>query len=217
MKGLLIKDIKIVMQQKRFFLIMLAFCLFFLFGNEDGGAVLVVGYMTFLMLMLLIGTVSYDEFDNGYAFLFSLPIQRKDYVREKYVLCIAGCVMSCVVSTLLSTVVCQLRLPGYDWREMVITAISMGYASLITMSLLLPVQIKYGATKSRAVLMLIAAGIIGLGMLVSHFGDMIKVDVPVLLAYLTITNILVFGMVACIVAIFISMMASTRIMEKKEF
>ena len=30
-------------------------------------------------------SISYDEFDNGNAFLFSLPITRKDYVLEKYI------------------------------------------------------------------------------------------------------------------------------------
>lgn len=29
-------------------------------------------------------TISYDEFDNGNAFLFSMPITRKSYTVEKY-------------------------------------------------------------------------------------------------------------------------------------
>lgn len=217
MKGLLIKDIKLVMQQKRFFLIMLAFSLFFLFENGDDGVGYVAGYMIFMMLMLLVGTISYDEFDNGFAFLFSLPIQRKDYVKEKYVLCTVGCFIICLVSMILGIAVCSLRLPGYDWRELAFGTVSIGCVALVIMSLLLPVQLKYGAAKSRVVMILIAAGSIGLGMLLSHFGDLIAVDVSLVLAYLTVTNIIVFELVTCIVAILISMMISIRIMEKKEF
>lgn len=217
MKGLLIKDIKIVMQQKRFFLIMLVFAAFFLIENAEGGGAMVVGYMTFLMLMLLVGTVSYDEFDNGYAFLFSLPIQRKEYVREKYVLCIAGCIITCVVSMLLGMIVGSLRIPEFDLLELCFTTVSIGTAAIMAMSLLLPVQLKYGATKSRAVMMLIAVFIIVCGMLLSHFGDLITVDVLVLLTYLTISNILVFELIVCVLAVMISMWVSVRIMEKKEF
>ena len=217
MKGLLIKDIKIVMQQKRFFLIMLVFAAFFLIENAESGGTMVVGYMTFLMLMLLVGTVSYDEFDNGYAFLFSLPIQRKEYVREKYVLCVAGCIITCVVSMLLGMTVGSLRIPGFDWRELCLLTVSIATASIMAMSLLLPVQLKYGASKSRAVMMLIAASIIVCGMLLSHFGDLITLDVSVFLTYLTITNILVFELVVSVLAVMISMWVSVRIMEKKEF
>ncbi len=217
MKGLLIKDIKIVMQQKRFFLIMLVFAAFFLIENAEGGGAMVVGYMTFLMLMLLVGTVSYDEFDNGYAFLFSLPIQRKEYVRGKYVLCVAGCMITCVVSMLLGMIVGSLRIPEFDLLELCFATVSIGTAAILAMSLLLPVQLKYGANKSRAVMLLIAGFIIVLGMLLSRFGDFITLDVSVLLTYLTISNILVFELVVSVLAVMISMWVSVRIMEKKEF
>ena len=37
-------------------------------------------------LIFAITTISYDEFDNGLAFLMTLPVTRKQYVAEKYLL-----------------------------------------------------------------------------------------------------------------------------------
>lgn len=40
--------------------------------------------MTMFGAMIAVGTLSYDETDNGLAFLMTLPVDRKTYVREKY-------------------------------------------------------------------------------------------------------------------------------------
>ena len=33
-----------------------------------------LGFLTFALSLFTLSTISYDEFDNGYAFLFTLPI-----------------------------------------------------------------------------------------------------------------------------------------------
>ena len=45
----------------------------------------VVSYFTMIASMFVLSTISYDEYDNGYAFLFSMPFSRTSYVKEKYV------------------------------------------------------------------------------------------------------------------------------------
>lgn len=50
-----------------------------------GSATFVVGYIILVFGLFALNTISYDEMDNGYAFLFTLPISRADYVKEKYV------------------------------------------------------------------------------------------------------------------------------------
>ena len=82
MKGLLIKDLKLMKVQKNFF--------FMIFAVGIGMAVFtdnisfIIGYISVVSAMFTLSSISYDEFDNGSAFLFSLPISRKDYVMEKY-------------------------------------------------------------------------------------------------------------------------------------
>lgn len=82
MRGLLRKDWKLVKNQKQFFLTMGAIALFFLVLYDN--PYFLVGYMTIVFSTFSVNTIAYDEADNGNAYLFTLPISRKIYVREKY-------------------------------------------------------------------------------------------------------------------------------------
>lgn len=84
MKGLLIKDFKLMKMQKNFFLMMIAIVIAISFFQNEISFPL--GFLPFVISLFSLSTISYDEFDNGNAFLFSLPISRKDYVKEKYLL-----------------------------------------------------------------------------------------------------------------------------------
>ena len=50
-----------------------------------GNTFFIISYMTFVASLFTLTSISYDEFDNGNAFLFSLPITRRMYVKEKSV------------------------------------------------------------------------------------------------------------------------------------
>ena len=83
MKGLLIKDFKLMKNQKNFFFIMIFIAAAMLFAEFE--STFVVSYFTMIASMFVLSTISYDEYDNGYAFLFSMPFSRTSYVKEKYV------------------------------------------------------------------------------------------------------------------------------------
>ena len=81
MKGLLLKDLSILKTQGRSFVIIIAIAMFMLIaGNNTTFAVI---YANILFVTFGITTLSYDTHDNGYAFLYTLPISRKLYVAEK--------------------------------------------------------------------------------------------------------------------------------------
>ena len=90
MKGLLTKDFRILAGQKRYFTIIILIALIFLCSGQP--AQIIVGYCTMFGMLFTVNTISYDEFDHGYLFLFTLPVTRKDYVLEKYVCCCAAVV-----------------------------------------------------------------------------------------------------------------------------
>ena len=81
MRGLLVKDLRQILQQKKFLVIMLLLA-FFLNMNTDGS--FVFGYLTFVGAFLVLNTLSYDEYDNTLPFIFTLPVERKTYAIEKY-------------------------------------------------------------------------------------------------------------------------------------
>lgn len=82
MKGLLIKDLKLIKNQKSFLVLVAVLCLLFLFRGQS--PVYVISYASAMITILTTTTVSYDEMDNGMNFIFTFPVSRKHYVREKY-------------------------------------------------------------------------------------------------------------------------------------
>ena len=83
MKGLLIKDFKLLKTQQKFFLLVLFIAIAVEMFSGSSSSFLIDTYPLWPYYSPL-SSISYDEFDNGNAFLFSLPITRKSYVIEKY-------------------------------------------------------------------------------------------------------------------------------------
>ena len=90
MRGLLEKDIRLLMHSKQTFVCFIALAVVLGVAQKS---TLMLGYLTFFISAILVSTLSYDEMDHGFAFLFTLPINRKIYVREKYVFCMGGAVI----------------------------------------------------------------------------------------------------------------------------
>ena len=158
MKGLIIKDFKLLMMQKSFFITLAIVAIFFGITTDT---IFVIGFLTMICSMFSLSTISYDEFDNGNAFLFSLPITRKGYVIEKYIFGIMLGVISLILSTIInSTVTNDLFLVALIYIPIV----------LVLQSLMLPLQIKFGSEKSRVAMFMVFAiiFIIGYGFNETH-------------------------------------------------
>lgn len=157
MKGLLIKDLKIILNQKKLFLIAILFGAFFAYTNED--VTFAATYIVILMSMLSLTTISYDDINGGMLFILSLPTTRKLYVIEKYLFTALNLVFSCIVSI----IVCMLlgMLFGLDINTSTIIATTAG--STVGVGLMLavniPLELKFGVEKSRTAIFLSVAAI----------------------------------------------------------
>ena len=67
MKGLVIKDLRLAIQRRQTLLIYLILSVIMGMSLDAG---FVIAYMTMLMGIIASGTISYDEYDNGFPFLF---------------------------------------------------------------------------------------------------------------------------------------------------
>ena len=79
MKGLMIKDLRLLFNQKKTWIMYVLLCV--MMGFSTQGAFM-VGYTVMLCGVLGISTISYDQAENGMPFLFTLPIDRQGYVRD---------------------------------------------------------------------------------------------------------------------------------------
>lgn len=110
MKGLLIKDFKLLKGQKNFFMAITAISIIMIIVSP--GTSFPIGFLGFVGALFSLSSISYDEFDNGNAFLFSLPITRKDYVLEKYIFGLILGIMSLLLGTVISLVAIGITKTG---------------------------------------------------------------------------------------------------------
>lgn len=159
MKGLLTKDFRILAGQKRYFTIIILIALIFLCSGQP--AQIIVGYCTMFGMLFTVNTISYDEFDHGYLFLFTLPVTRKDYVLEKYVfmmLCGGG---FWAVSAAAGFVADYIRGDVVSLLEWLMPMFLILLEMTIFLAVMLPVSLKYGMEKSRTATMILGFAVLG--------------------------------------------------------
>ena len=203
MKGLLIKDWKLLLRNQKSFLVIMSvmMVLYMAIGNP----VFVISYTPMLCVFVALSTITYDMFDNGAAFLFSLPFSRKDYVREKYIFSGLITLTAWGISVLVAVGYSVVK--GEDWKELLMMGVSV------------PLQLKFGAEKSRVVVILVMA--VMFGMVIGFFKVMEILNLKpqqILSIFYNMNTLLLAlaGIVIFLVLMCISYHTSVRIMQKKE-
>ncbi|MBQ1447415.1 MAG: ABC-2 transporter permease [Solobacterium sp.] len=214
MKGLLIKDALLILRNKRSITTLMLVCI--VFGFTMGENIpFVLCYTATVFGVLALGTVSYDEFDNGYPFLMSLPFERKTYAVEKYVLSLLFELAGLLIGLVMCVLSAAVRGFSIDPLETALFALVSFPVLMIIMSLLIFIQLKYGPEKSRLVMFLFY-GIILAGMaIVSRFKD--RFDFPGMIENIS-PSAAAIGLLAVTVLIVVLMCRlSIRAVEKKEY
>lgn len=96
MSGLIQKDMCLLLQRSKVLIVLIGIGAIMGFSTDGS---FIIGFLTMTCAILTVGTISYDEFDNGYPFLFTLPITQKTYVTGKYVFCMLGGLIGWSVSS----------------------------------------------------------------------------------------------------------------------
>lgn len=218
MKGLLIKDIRLLKNQKHFFLIICLVGTMLLFTSGEPS--FVISYMTFVFSMFTLSSISYDEYDNGLAFLFSLPISRKKYVREKYVFGLLLGGTAWTVTTAVVSAYVTWKKQEIDWKSWLVTACIYLALFVVFLLIILPIQFKFGAEKGR-IAMLGAMGIIFLSIYAgTKIAGKVGIDIDAALMRIEAAStgevVGTLAIACCVIAV-ISYNVSLRIMKKKQF
>lgn len=217
MKGLLIKDFKLMKGQKNFFLLVFVVALGMVVFTQN--TLFVIGYMAFIAAMFTLSSISYDEFDNGNAFLFALPITRKGYVAEKYCfgLIIGG--SAWLLATLIVMIAGSIRHTN-GIEETLITAFIILSMMFILLAVMLPFQLKFGGEKGRIAIIGVFGGISVLGILIVKLANAVNIDLVSLINNLPMMSIRMFTVLTVVIGVFIlfiSAKISEVIVNKKEF
>ena len=119
---------------------------------------LLLDILHFICSMFTLSSISYDEFDNGYAFLFSLPITRKGYVLEKYSFGLIVGIISWLFATTIA-IIAGLMKGSIILKDIIIIALLELLVLVILLSVMLPFQLKFGGEKGR-IAIICAVGIV---------------------------------------------------------
>lgn len=217
MKGLLIKDFKLMKMQKNFFIMIVVISFVVSLLTED--VTFMLGFISFITSLFTISTISYDEFDNGNAFLFSLPITRKDYVLEKYIFGLISGIMSLLLGTVISLVAIGITKTG-SFNEIFLTAGSLFPTILLILSIMLPFILKFGGEKGRIAIIGVMGLIFVIGLLLIKTTEYLGIDLYVLINKLPKFEPLVYiilFLLFSVVILGISYLISLTILKKKEF
>ncbi len=214
MKGLLIKDFCLLRGQKKFFLMVIILALVMALVSDNTSFLFT--YSSIVIPMFALSTLSYDEYDNGFAFLFTLPTTRTKYVLEKY--CFSALLGLCaiVISTLLVLGVELARYSRFA-REVAIAAPIMLCAVILLMSLMIPLQLKFGAEKSRIVMISVIAAIAAIAFVTVKIFNHFQINIALLLvSRLPIPAWICIAYALCILLVLLSVKFSVSLLKKKE-
>lgn len=218
MKGLLIKDWKLMKNQRMFFLAIIIMTFFLHFSGA--GTVLLTSYLPFVLSIFTMSSISYDEMDHGMSFLMVMPVTRKDYVAEKYIFGFLLGISGLLLGAVLSAVIHLSRHSALDFERYLIEYVCTAGFLAVFLAIMIPVQLKFGSEKGRIVLLGAFLGVIGIVYAVSAIME----DLPQSLQGLAATVsslpkesifLLFAALTLCILAV--SFGISLHVMKKKEF
>lgn len=218
MKAMMIKDLNFLKGQKQFFGALLIMVI--LFAVVQNNPSFSISYVTIMFSILSLTTMSYDDYENGMCYLLTLPISRREYVKGKYLFGILSALCGLAGASLLVFVSMQLKGMSYPWEEWKAVAIACIILITATLAFTTPIQLKFGAEKSRMAIM----GVYGAGGLVVFalwkLCEALEIDLEEVMDSAFVENITttVLGIVlSCSVILFLSYLISVRVLEKREF
>ena len=221
MKGLLVKDFKILMNQKKF---MIMFCLVAIVLSFSMDSSFIVSYISMIGTILTLSTISFDYQDEGYSFLMTLPIKPGDYAVGKYAFTVLGLACFWGISLVLQFASFFIQKTEFDLAETLLADICMLPLFIFIASVLIPIEIKFSPEKVRVVMFLFfgfalviaMGGKALLGMLEDKTGGQFLSKLETLDTVNPV--LLILGLLALsIIMLSVSMIISIRIMEKREF
>ena len=217
MKGLIIKDLCVIKNQMKTLLLVLAFFIIFSIINED--ATFILFLVPFYMIMILITTFNYDEFNKWDSYCNSLPLSRKEIVKSKYILFNATSLIALILGILASFIIPSF-IENTTFESLFASIIGVAFGICLVISLLIPFYYKFGSSKGRIMLFLcivILALLIGAITSLDIFNNKELMNIINSLNNLSLGMFTLLLIILTVIIMSISYYISVRIYKNKEF
>lgn len=214
MKGLLAKDVALFMQRKKSFIFIAAWAVVMCFAIDDGGS-FVLGWITIIVSMFAVSSITYDEYDNCYPFLMSLPVTPKIYAVEKYVfgfICgIVSWVFGAAIYMIQGLVTKSLGNPA----EAILTMLAFIPIFVLFNDISLPIDLKFGTEKGRTYILIFMAAVFGIVFIIGKYlrPDLAQLNLEEITGPVFVGGLFLVSAIATAISVALSI----GIMNKKEF
>lgn len=216
MKGLLLKDLRYMLTQKSFILLIVIIG-FTLSLTQEDNELFVIGYLAFMGIVLGMTSITMDDQDHNLSFLFTLPLSRRSYVFEKYFFTFLMGALFCCIALAFALI----TRPFGDYQapidEILATTCGTLAGAFLFTNVLIPLQLKFGAERARIASFIAIGGflsIIFIAALLINVADALpllqaitSLDAPVLIT---------IGCIILLLCLGVSIKFSLHIMTRKE-
>ena len=202
MKGLLTKDLRIILLQKNTFFIMIIASLCMI-NVSLHTMVMCVCYM---LCGLAIGTLSYDDFDNGMPYILCLPITKKKYIDEKFLLVFFTTLLGFILAQMIGYI--YLFINNNFNIEFFIESLVLLPLIYLIITIQIPIRLKFGQEKSRIINIFSMIIIVVTGTLIIEAFAKIEV---------LARSIEIIYFILLLIAIFIIYKISIKLISSKQF
>lgn len=216
MKGLLVKDLRLLMRQKNMLLLIVLFLLFF----SRNGLEFTLGFFIMMVSMFGLNTISYDTMDNGMAYLMTMPAGRKLYALEKYILTLLPGIFAAALVIAIRLLASLVQKQPEELVVILVSSIAVFFAVSLVTAIYLPIQLKFEAEKARIIILMGFVGLAGCAYILMQYVDRLQgvfMMVEELFENMNKAVLCAGVLVVWMALMFISLLCSIHIMEKKEF
>ena len=221
-KGLLKKDLYNLATYKVSLIIIILFCGIAIIGTE--AITIAPAIICGIVGMISLSTFSYDEISKSNRYILTLPADKKELVREKYILALGAIVLGGVFGILLTVVVVNImnylrpeNIINLDYQTLIISTMGGIFAISFLQAIQIPSMYKWGAEKGRIqmfiLVLIIVAMIGGIYFLINKAN--INIDMEMINNIITKFGVWIL-IISTIVMYFVSYKIAYRVYKNKE-
>ena len=222
MKGLIKKDLYNLASYKSSLIIMVLFCGIAIIGTKAINFAPII--ICTIVGMIALSTFSYDEISKSNKYLLTLPTNKKEIVKEKFILAIGATILGGILGLLLTIIVINVtnyvkpeNMINIDYESLITTTIGGMWGISLIHAIQIPSIYKWGAEKGRIQMFIlffaIIAIVVGIGFLIAKAN--FNIDIEMLKDFINKFG-LIFLVVLMIVMYYVSYRISYKIYKNKE-
>ncbi|MBC5682364.1 ABC-2 transporter permease [Ruminococcus hominis] len=219
-RGLLEKDFRLFFRQGSSLFLALAFVALFFILTGKTGVTFIAIYIPSVMAVYSGNTISYDENEHGYTYLFSLPVNRKIYVREKYIFSFIMTVCGWGMGVICAGIMVLIKPGEFFDVEMLIMELITIFVFQAIAGIVIAIRLRFEGEKGRMVLPIAILIIFAVCYTTGHFLETkleLKESISYMIGEIGDFEIAILLSVLSLLVWFASYKYSMRVMKKKEF